>query len=97
MALLGSHVVASQVVMELGQELNTTLGGREQSDWPYREIIAIAGGQSVLTNLSLNKHSRSSRLLGRRLVPRHCLPRLLDGPEIFLQERRREEEGKFYC
>ena len=47
LALLGTDVVACQVVMEPGQELNTTLGGRGQSDWPYREIIAIAGGQLV--------------------------------------------------
>ena len=32
--------------MEPGPDLNITVG-RGQSDWPYREIIAIAGGQLV--------------------------------------------------
>ena len=83
--------------MEPGPELNRT-EERGASDWPYREIIAIAGGQStvcpVTQHCHLNKHYRSPRVLGRRLVPRHCLPLLSDGPEIFLQERRRQEEGK---
>ena len=82
--------------MEPDPGLNTTVG---RSDWPYREIIAIAGGQLdlELSSLYSQKHFRSSGLLGRRLVSRHYLPCLSDGPEIFLQERRREEEGKFYC
>ena len=32
-----------QVVMSAGPGLNTTVGQSDQ--WPYREIIAIAGGQ----------------------------------------------------
>ena len=35
--------------MEPGPGLNTTVG---RSDWPYREIIAIAGGQLELSPLS---------------------------------------------